>query len=150
MKKVRKWFCTLMSAVMLLCCTACEFPQSSNKNVKAQENPAQTDATVMQEVEQTTSTIAEDSFFDSEVNIEYARPSGETNLAVGAKGDDVRWVQSALNIALDTDIDVDGDFGNTTKIMSRLFRRWLDWIQTVQLGRKQLKSLLQLHLVTKL
>ena len=115
MKRFRKWFCTLISAVMLLCCAACDLPETPRESAKSPKTPAETTVSITQTVEQTTTTAVDDSTRDLEARIEFPRPTGDTTISVGSKGDDVRWVQAALNKVLKAGIDVDGDFGNTTK-----------------------------------
>ena len=46
--------------------------------------------------------------------ISYPRPSGDPPLEKGARGDEVRWLQAALNDAIGAGLVVDGDFGGKT------------------------------------
>lgn len=52
---------------------------------------------------------------DAALGIAYPRPSGNTVIKLGSNGNDVKWLQAALNKALGTSITVDGDFGYGTK-----------------------------------
>ena len=138
MKRFRKWISTLMSVVMLLCCTACDLPETPSQNAKPAERPAVTVA--QQETTQTTTTV-DNSFADKEARIEYPRPTGEQNISVGSKGDDVRWVQAALNKTLDAGIDVDGDFGNTTKKYVKAFQEQAGLTSDGSVGPKTIEKL---------
>lgn len=147
MKKMKKWLSTLMGAVMLFCCTACDLPEKNSQNAMPVEKPA---ATIVQQETTLTTTTVDNNFADKEAHIEHPRPTNKQNISVGSKGDDVRWVQAALNKTLGADIDVDGDFGNTTKKYVKEFQNRAGLTPlTARLARKQSKSLLLSPLVKK-
>ena len=52
---------------------------------------------------------------DSELKIIYPRPTGNPLIKLGSSGDDVGWVQTALNKAMNANITVDCSFGNETE-----------------------------------
>ncbi len=51
----------------------------------------------------------------AEITTEYAIPSDSVVLAKGATGEDVKWLQSALNTAMNANLTVDGNFGGNTE-----------------------------------
>ena len=51
---------------------------------------------------------------DIELGINYPRPKGNPPLTVGSSGDEVCWVQEALNRVLSINMIVDGSYGNGT------------------------------------
>ena len=139
MKKMRKWFCTVMSAIMLICCYACNFPETPTKSEKPEQRAPVTVA--QQETKQTTTTAAENSFADKEARIEYPRPTGKQNISVGSKGDDVCWVQAALNKTINAGINVDGDFGNTTRKYVKEFQNLAGLTPDGSVGPKTIEKL---------
>ena len=52
---------------------------------------------------------------DTELDINYPRPTGSPLLKNGSKGSGVNWLQTALNKANNAGLAVDGDFGSGTK-----------------------------------
>lgn len=60
--------------------------------------------------------------WDFELLIQYPRPSGYPALKKGDKGDEVGWIQTALNKAMDARIDVDCSFGGGTDSAIREFQ----------------------------
>lgn len=59
---------------------------------------------------------AEETFdYDMELNIDYPRPSDSSVLEKGSKSSEVYWLQTALNMAIDANLEVDGNFGEKTK-----------------------------------
>lgn len=54
--------------------------------------------------------------------MEYAQPNSDSTLRKGSQGDEVRWLQSALNILTDANLTVNGDFGENTEKAIRTFQ----------------------------
>lgn len=52
----------------------------------------------------------------------YPIPEADSALAIGAKGDEVKWLQTALNEVAKADFVVDGDFGTKTEAPLKLFQ----------------------------
>lgn len=51
---------------------------------------------------------------DSVLGINYPRPSGNPALSIGSNGEEVKWLQEALNKSMSAGLYVDGDYGNGT------------------------------------
>ncbi|MCQ2418007.1 MAG: phage tail tip lysozyme [Oscillospiraceae bacterium] len=60
---------------------------------------------------------------DTELGIPYPRPTGSPVLQKGSKGDDVRWLQYALEkLGYTTPYGTDGDFGSATESIVKQFQ----------------------------
>ena len=59
--------------------------------------------------------IVPDPIPDPDLGIPYSRPSGTPYIKSGSKGNDVGWLQCALNKAINAGLTVDCDFGAATK-----------------------------------
>ena len=58
----------------------------------------------------------------SQPQIEYSQPSDDQTIAKGAKGEEVCWIQAALNQVINANLIVDGDFGNNTEAALKTFQ----------------------------
>lgn len=58
----------------------------------------------------------------SSPQIEYSQPSDDQTIAKGAKGEEVCWIQAALNQVINANLIVDGDFGNNTETALKTFQ----------------------------
>ena len=63
---------------------------------------------------------------DTELGINYPRPTGSPELTVGSSGDEVCWLQEALNKTLGYGMAVDGSFGNGTAAKVTEFQKRCD------------------------
>lgn len=79
-----------------------------------EENAAVTTVTTETASVTSTTTTTAAKYLDNELKINYPRPSGNPNLKKGSTGDGVRWLQAALNIVLNQNDTVDGQFGGGT------------------------------------
>lgn len=57
------------------------------------------------------------------ISTEYAIPSDSVVLAKGATGEDVKWLQSALNTVMNVNLTVDGNFGGNTETVLMEFQK---------------------------
>lgn len=104
----------------MVVCTACSVPESRSSTRDVEENKVTTAYEEVAEVAFTTAmpsreVLATQTYLDNELKINYARPSGTPNIVYGDHGDEVGWVQEALNLINDKDMVVDCDFGNSTR-----------------------------------
>lgn len=63
---------------------------------------------------------------DTELGIDYPRPDGKSELKVGSDGDEVRWLQEALNRTMDYKITVDGSYKDDTASKVKEFQERCD------------------------
>lgn len=66
-------------------------------------------------VDKSSSNETEPNYGDPELKILYSRPSGSPLITQGNSGDEVGWLQEALNKAMNANIPVDCSFGQETR-----------------------------------
>ena len=105
----------LFVAAALMIMTGCEMETSSSSSQINKSN-SQSEETEITTEKDTESNVLEqlDENTDKELGIPYPRPSGSPPLKSGSNGDEVCWLQTALNRSMDADLSVDGGFGNGT------------------------------------
>jgi len=118
--KKKSLFSIICCVLMMIVCTACSMPKSNGSTRNVEENKVTTAYEKVAEVAFTTAlpsreVLATQTYLDDELKINYARPNGTPNIVYGDHGDEVGWVQEALNLINDKDMVVDCDFGNSTR-----------------------------------
>lgn len=116
----------LMSLLLLTGCIDLETSDSQTSQSKVSTNTVTTEEAT--EVKKDIPNDPEPVYGDPELKITYKRPSGSPPIRIGDNGDDVGWLQEALNKAMNANISVDCSFGNGTesKVLSFQSRCGLD------------------------
>lgn len=108
MKRLMTLITVAASAILLQSCA--DMTGSGSKSVVVDNVAA---AVTTQSVTTTSVTTTEtQTYVDQETRIDYPRPTAQ--LRKGSKGDEVKWLQTALNRVMDAGIIIDGDFGGGT------------------------------------
>ena len=108
---IRRMLLIMTSVSMMLFVGCMDLEESSSKS----SSTAQTTTAYVQKVSQEVTTEEDQVYGDPELRIIYPRPTGNPLIKKGSSGDDVGWVQAALNKAMKTSIAEDCSFGAGTE-----------------------------------
>ena len=119
MKKIITRFCAVLLSASMIFMTGCMEGVTSDSQIDKGTSQAQeikkSETTISESSESSKEESNNDLTADKELGIDYPRPNGTSTIKSGSQGDDVRWLQSALNKAMNAELTVDGSFGNGTE-----------------------------------
>lgn len=115
MKRIFNKILVFFVIASLLIMTGCGLETSSSSSqINRSNSKIDEEIETTEEMNEKDDSEQSDLNIDKELNIQYPRPSGSPPLKNGSNGDDVCWLQTALNESMEAGLTIDGSFGAGT------------------------------------